>query len=411
MSEHFDRNETRTSKSREAAMFREFKAVISITRSQANAVRAQTRGVDINKIQRIEDLSRIPVMRRETLCRMMEENPPHGGYLAARPGAMRHLLRHSAGGHKRDWWNSARGMYAAGFTRHDTVLNCASYHMSNGGHLVESGAAELRCAVIPAGDNNIEWHLDALRRWSPTAFAGKPGALRRLLDRAASVNCDTSSLRKAMVFASPLSSRFRHEAEARGLSVRQCYTTPEAGVVAYETSGPDGRLNAGMIVNEGVLVEIVRPGTDAPAAPGDIGEIVLTRLDADFPLLRFSTGDLSRILPGPSPCGRTNLRIAGWLGRVNEIVNFCGCRIFPSQILEIQNLLSCHARLRLVLRKSGEDEQSVMRVDAPTASADFASELAVAMRAVLGFEAPMELAAPGGLADSGKFIVDERAHT
>ncbi len=408
MSGHFDRSETRPWKTREAAMFRDFKAVISITKANAAAVRRQTRGIDIAQIKRCADLARIPVLRQAQLSQMIADEPPYGGRLASRPGLMRHLLIRTAAGHSRDWWNAARAMHAAGFVKGDIILNCASYHMRSDGHMVEGGAAEIECSVIPAGSARIDRHLDAIHQLKPTAYCGRPGGLRRILEAASAANADVSSIKKALVFGAPLSTHFRREAAARGIQIRQAYAHAEAGIIAFETSGPGGGVNEGMIVNEGLILEIVRQGTDIPAAPGEVGEIVVTRLNVDFPLLRFGTGDLSRILPGPSPCGRTNLRILGWMGRAEETAQFHDRTVLPSQVLEMGAKFACIARMRLVLRGDARSGESILRVEGPKNDPSLPADLRASMKAVFGFEAQVDIVNPGTLPKDGKLIADER---
>ncbi len=408
MTDYFDRNETRPRKTREAAIFRDFKAILSITRPHASALRKQTRDIDITRVRRCEDLARIPVVRGAQIAQMISEDPPYGGRLASRSGFMRHLFFRAASGHGRDWWHAARAMHAADFVKGDIVLNCASYHMAHGGHMVESGAAELGCAVIPAGSGKVDRQLHAIHQLKPTAFCGKPGLLRRILETAAEKNFDVSSIRKALVFGAPLSTHFRREALARGVVVRQAYTTSETGIVAYETSLPDGSLNKGMIVNEGLIVEIVAPGTSEPVRRGDIGEVVVTRLNVDFPILRVGTGDLSREIEGPSPCGRTNMRIEGWMGRVDDVARVGERQIFPSQIIEMSDRHACVGRMRLVLGEKGGRVDPTLCVEGPGDDEQLRARLRATISEVLGFEARVDIVGPGTLPDDGRLIVDER---
>ena len=407
MLDQFDRNETRSWKTREAVTFRDFKAIISIAKSHASLLRKQMRGVDIARIKRREDLAQVPVIRRADLAHATASEPPYGGVLASRPGFMRHLLPTSAAGHARDWWNAARAMHAAGFAKNDIILNCASYHMNYGGHLVDSGASSLGCAVIPAGPAETDRLLEAIRRHTPNAYCGKPGVLRRILEQAAATNIDISLLKKALVFGAPLSTHFRRECEARGLRVRHAYTCPEIGVVAFETSALDGGFNEGMIVNEGVILEIVHPDTNEPVTPGQVGEIVVTRLNVDFPLLRFGTGDLSRIISGASPCGRTNTRIQGWMGRVEETVRFRD-QVLPSQVLAMGARHACVQQMRLVFSGDAHKEESILRVEGPDDDPQLPINLKATMKSVLGFEARIDIVRPGMLPRDGKLIADER---
>ena len=408
MSEIFDRYETRPMKTREAAFFREFKAIISIARSNAHALREQTRGVDLAKIKRFEDLAVIPVLRDPHRARLRAGEPLYNGCLASRPGFMHHLFLNAAAGATRDWWNAARAMHAADFCKGEIILNCASFHFSNGGHMIDGAARELGCASIPAGPDNVMKQIEAIGAASPVGYCGKPGGLRRILDSATAAKRDVSSLKKAFVFGAPLSTHFRREAATRNIRIRQAYTTPEAGVIAYETSAPDGALVGGMVVNENVIVEIVKPGGAEPAAPGEIGEIVITRLNVDFPLLRFGTGDLSRIIPGPSPCGRTNMRIEGWMGHADETTRFNDRIVLPSQVIDIGERHPCVQRVCLVLGNQTPGGEPVLKVEGPQNDPQLPFNLRATMKSVLGFEGRIDIVCPGTLPDDGRLIADER---
>ena len=404
MSEHYDRYETRSAKSRENAFFRDLKAIIAVAKSRASGLRKQVRSVNVAEIRRREDLSSIPLLRKADLRHMQEEDPPYGGFVAARTGTLRHVMVGAVEGHARDWWGAARALAAAGFRQGDILINCFSYHLSSAGHMIDSGAAALGCAVIPAGKAKIERQLDAIHELKPQGYCGKPAFLKQLLDRAAEMNCDVSSLRHALVFGAPLDQRLRRDIENRGLHLRQAFACSDVGVIAYETDGPDGSCSGGMVVNEGLILELVKPGTDEPAAPGEIGEVVVTRLNLDYPLLRFATGDLSRLLPGSSPCGRTNMRIEGWLGRADQIVKVGETVIMPSQVMQIAARHEDVLRLRLIVTNYG----LVLRCESTAEAEQLRPQLSMSTLAITGLEARIEIVQPGMLPNDRKLIVDER---
>lgn len=323
MPSYLDRNETRAPRAREAALFRDLKGILSVAKGRAPALRRQLLGIDLSKLKTRADLARIPILRREDLPRLQNETPPFGGLAASRIGALKRLLL-SPGpvfvpeGHAKDWWNAARAMNAAGIERGDIVLNCFSYHLSAAGRIVESGAHALGCAVIPAGESEIAREVETIRHLQPSAYCGSPEFLESLLDACEERGGATSSIRRALFLNGVPGANIEDRLRRRGIRVHQCYASDELGIVAYQTRLDNGQPVDGMVVNEGMIVEIVRPGTGIPLPYGAVGEVVVTRLNADYPLLRFATGDLSMVLPGPSSCGRTNLRFGGWLGTVNH---------------------------------------------------------------------------------------------
>ena len=320
MTVHFDRYESRPQRSRETALFRELKGIVSVARARAPALRQQMNGIDIREIKKRADLARIPVMRREDLKELQEEQPPFGGFTATRLGALKRLHM-SPGpsfqpeGQARDWWGAARALFAAGARKGDVIVNCLPYHLRPEGHMMESGAHALGCAVIPAGDGPIAETLEAIRTMQPRIYCSRADHLDQLLFVAGKQKKATESLERALLIGEMIDDARRKLFAERGVIARQAYVLPEAGVIAYESETPDGKLVDGLVVNEGVILEIVKPGASETASPGEIGEIVVTRLNADYPIVRFGTGDLSAIIAGQSACGRTNLRIQPVLGK------------------------------------------------------------------------------------------------
>lgn len=406
MSEFFDRYETRPAKARETAFFRDLRAVLKISRARAPALRRQLKSVDVDAIVKRADLAAIPVVRKSDLAAMQAETPPFGGLAAARATQLKRIFS-SAGpnfepeGFGKDWWGAARALHAAGMRKGDIVLNCLSYHFVPDGHMMESGAHALSCTVIPAGVDHIEQHLEAIRHLTPTAYCGTPDFLKLLLDTARDAKVDASSIKRALVSGGPLPTVLRRELEKAGVNMRQCYATSDLGVIAYESEAAEG-----LIVNEGFFVEIVRPGTGDPVPEGEVGEIVVTRLNSDYPLLRFATGDLSAALPGQSPCGRTNMRIRGCLGSVDQMTRVKNTFVHPSQVAEIATRHPELARLRLVVTRDKEQDKMVLHAEG-NGGCD-AAVIADTLQSVTRLRGNVEIVAPGSLPDDGKVIADER---
>jgi phenylacetate-CoA ligase len=404
-----DRLETRPARTREAALFRDLKAILAVAKPRATGLRRLMRGASVTEIKRREDLVRLPVMRRDDLERLRVEEPPFGGFVTARAGLLRHVFPGIVAGHAKDWWGVARALHAAGFERGDLILNAFSYHLSPAGHMIDSGAQALGCGVSPAGSAKIERQRAALEKLRPVAFCGKAAFLDMLLDKAHELGSDVSSIRKALVFGAPLSEYLRSRIEARGVRVHQAYATSSLGLIAYETDDANGIRNDGMVVNEGLILEIVRPGTNELAAEGEVGEIVVTRLNLDNPMLRCSTGDLSAILPGPSLCGRTNMRIKGWLGRVDQAARIADQVLLPSQIIDIGARHESVRRLRLVLRRERSRDALILRAETAREDRQLTAKLGKSLKEITGFDGAVEILPLGTLPDDGKLIVDERS--
>ena len=406
--EHYDRQETRSAASRENTLFRDLRGVLKIARPRAPALRAQLKGVDLESLKTRSDLAAIPVVRKSDLKAMQEETPPFGGLTASRASTLKRLLV-SPGpifepeGHAKDWWGAARAFFAAGFRKGDIVINCFSYHLTPGGHIMESGALALGCPVIPAGVGNTDQQVEAIRYLKPAGYAGTPDFLKILLDRARELNSDGSSIKRALVSGAALPGTLRQELKERDITVYQNYGTADLGVIAYESEQSEG-----LIVNEGLIVEIVRPGTGEPVPIGEVGEVVVTRLNADYPLLRFATGDLSAFLPGTSSCGRTNMQLRGWLGRADQTTKVKGMFVHPSQVAEVQKHHPELIRVRLVVTRKGEQDVMTLRAEAKGTGNGLCEAVGSTLQAVTKLRGAVEVVAPGTLPNDGKVIADER---
>jgi phenylacetate-coenzyme A ligase PaaK-like adenylate-forming protein len=365
-------------------------------------------GVNAHAVNSRSSLAKLPVLQKSDIAALQKENPPFGGLAAIAPGKTRRLLM-SPGpifepeGQGRDWYGAARALFAAGFRPGDVVHNSFAYQLTPGGFILESGCQALGCAVIPGGVGNTEQQLEAIAHYKPSGYTGTPDFLKILLDTAEKTGKDASSIKRALVSGAALPGSLRAELKNRGVAVLQCYATAELGVIAYESEAMQG-----MIVNESVMVEIVRPGTGDPVADGEVGEVVVTSFNSDYPMIRFGTGDLSAILPGLSPCGRTNARIKGWMGRADQTTKVKGMFVQPKQIAEVAARHPALMRLRLVVGR--EAEQDTMTLMAESAAPDAALEAAVAatLQSVTKLKGAVKLVAPGALPNDGKVIADER---
>ena len=410
---YFDRLETRSPLSRVNAQMKELRGLLSIARNKAVALRDQLKDVEIASLKAPADLARIPLVRKSDLVAMQRDARPFGGLAAARAGALRHILV-SPGpifvpeGSGKDYWGGARALYAAGARKGGIVLNCFSYHLTPGGHIMDCAARAIGCATIPAGTGNAEQVLEAVEHLQPDTYCGTPDYLKILLDKARDLRRDMSSVKQALVSGAALPPTLRAELEQRGIKVRQAYASADLGIVAYETDAPDRSLNEGMIVNERTIVEIVVPGTGEPVRAGEVGEIVVTRLSADYPLLRFATGDLTAFQPGLSPCGRTNARIRGWMGRADQTTKIKGMFVHPAQVMDVGKRHPELVRLRLVVSRAQEQDVMTLHAETHRDSGGLAEKIAETLQGLTKLRGHIKLVAPGSLPNDGKVIADER---
>ena len=365
-------------------------------------------GVDPKSVNSRAALAKLPVLRKADVAALQKENPPFGGLNVTAPGKVRRLLM-SPGpifepeGGGNDWWGSARACYAAGFRAGDIVHNSFAYHLTPGGFILEAGCHALGCAVIPGGVGNTEQQLEAIAHYRPSGYVGTPDFLKILLDTAEKTGKDAASIKRALVSGAALPASLREELKARGVAVLQCYATAELGVIAYECAAREG-----MIVNETVIVEIVRPGTGDPVAEGDVGEVVVTSFNPDYPMIRLGTGDLSALLPGASPCGRSNARIKGWMGRADQTAKVKGMFVHPKQIAEVAARHPQLERLRLVVGREGEQDSMTLMAECAAPDAALEAAVAATLQSVTKLKGAVKLVAPGALPNDGKVIADER---
>lgn len=409
MTEFHDDRETRSREAREADLFGRLPGVIAAA-LRAPGWKAQLGEVDPSSVTSREALARLPVLRKSDLPRLQKESPPFGGFLPDGTSEFGRLFTspgpiYEPEGREADPWRAARGLFAIGLRPGDVVLNTFSYHMTPGGFIMDSGARALGCTVIPAGPGNTEGQLDLIEALRPVAYAGTPDFLKIILDAAAEKGRDVSSLRKAVVSGAAFPKSLQAAFAERGIAAAQAYATADIGFIAYETGRHDG-----LVLNEDVILEIVRPGTGDPVAQGEVGEIVVTTLDPHHPLIRLAVGDLTAEMAEPSPCGRTNTRIRGWMGRADQTTKVKGMFVRPEQIAEIGRRHPEAGKLRLVVGRSGETDTMVLHAETKDAGSGLADALAETLAAVTKLRGRVELAAPGSLPNDGKVIADERKY-
>lgn len=407
MGKHYDRLETRTPARREADLFRRLPQVIAAAQ-RLPAWRRHLRAVDPKAITDRAALARLPVLRKSDLPAAQRGKPPFGGFLPGRPSDYRRLMM-SPGpifepeGHDDDPWRVARALAATGAGWRDIVLNTFSYHLTPGAWCFDAGGRVLGCAVIPAGPGNSDAQLDLIEAYRPTLYAGVPDFLKILLDLGAARGRDLSSLKRAMVSGAAFPPSLQAEFSERGIDAYQCYATAECGVIAYETPAREG-----LVLNEDIIVEILRPGTGQPVAEGEIGEIAVTILDPKKPLIRFAVGDLTAALPGRSPCGRTNQRIRGWLGRADQSAKVKGMFVRPEQVAAVAARHPELGRCRLVVMRAGETDAMCFKAEAAAPGPGLAEAMKASVRDIFKLGGAIELVAPGTLPNDGKVIDDTR---
>ncbi len=407
MAEFYDAQEGADPQAREAALFAALAQALARAKANQPAWAERLADIDPAAITSRAALQSLPVLRKSDLSAMQHANPPFGGLNATPAGDLARLFI-SPGpifdpeGHGSDWWGAARALHAAGIRRGDVVLNTFSYHLTPAGALFESGAHALGCAVIPAGPGNTSEQLAAIAHYRPSAYIGTPDFLKILLDKAEEAGRPADSLRRALVSGAAFPPSLQSEFSARGVAARQSYGTADLGIVAYEGDGP------GMVVNEGVILEIVRPGTGEAMPHGEVGEVVVTRLNRDYPLFRFATGDLSCIMTEPATDGRTNQRIRGWMGRADQATKVKGMFVRPEQMAAIARAMPELGRLRLVVTRRDEQDVMTLRAEHGAEADGLQERLAAKLAEITKLKGAVELVPPGSLPNDGKVIADER---
>ncbi|WP_112321267.1 phenylacetate--CoA ligase family protein [Oceanibium sediminis] len=406
MSGHFDQLETRSADQRAADWAKALPEQILRAQSMAPSLKALMGDVAPETVTDRAALSKLPVLRKSDLMGPQAANPPLGGF-ATRPAREFAYLFMSPGpifepgSTAPNWWRFGRFMHALGIGKGDVVQNCFSYHLTPAGHMFENAAASVGATVIPAGTGQTELQAQAAASIGATAYAGTPDYLMQILEKADALGL-TLGITRAAVSGGALFPSLRDGYAARGITCRQCYATADLGMIAYESAALEG-----MIVDEEVLVEIVRPGTGDPVPEGEVGEVLVTTLNPDYPLVRFATGDLSAVLPGQSPCGRTNMRIKGWMGRADQTTKIKGMFVRPEQVAQLAARHPEVARFRVIALRDGDQDAMIVRAEAANGAAD-ADAIAASLPQVLKLRGTVEIVAPGSLPNDGKVIEDAR---
>lgn len=414
MTDYFDELETRDPKARERALMRRLPKFLAEISQTVPAWKKRLAKIDLASIKTREALSKIPVLRKSELMEAQAKKPPLGGF--ANPALLqgtRYFMSpgpiwepQAAGA---DPWGAGRAFFAAGIGPKDLVHASISFHMTPGGYILDAGARATGANVFPAGVGNTEQQVEAAAAIKATAYAGTPDYLKVLLDKADELGLNLSAIKKAVVSGGALFPSMREEYRQRGVKVLQNYATADLGVIAYETS-LRGKPLPGMVCNEDLIVEIVRPGTNDPVEPGEVGELVVTNFNPAYPLIRFGTGDLSAILDEPSPCGRTNMRIKGWMGRADQRTKVKGMFVDPKQIDDlVKSTKGSISRARLVVSRKGTSDAMQLMVEPSKGAKLDVTKIASQLTAITKLKGEVTLA--DALPNDGKVIDDQRDYS
>ncbi len=411
MDAHYDALETREPAAREREMLARLPAQLAHAKSRSAHFGRLLAGVDPAEVTSREALAALPVTRKSSLLELQKASFPFGGLAATPVGSLARVLVspgpiYEPEGRRADFWRTARSLFAAGFRAGDLVLNSYSYHLTPAGTMFETGLHRLGCAVIPGGVGQTELQARVVAQLRPAGYVGTPSFLKILLEKGDELGLDLASIRRALVSGEAFLPPVRDFLASRGIDAYQAYGTADLGILAYETPGREG-----LVLDEDVFVEIVRPGTGQPVADGEVGEVVVTAFNEDYPLVRFATGDLSAILPGTSPCGRTNRRIRGWLGRADQTTKVRGLFVHPEQVAAV---LARHglAKGRLVVENDDGNDSMALRVERDGAhDADLARAVEETLRDLTKLRGEVRFVAGGSLPNDGKVIEDLRKYS
>jgi phenylacetate-CoA ligase len=414
MSEFFDTLETRDPAEREAQLMAALPKQVAHAQQSTGAFAELLKDVDASGVTSRAALAKLPVIRKHELLQRQQAlraSDPFGGFSAVVRGPKMRRVYASPGpiyepeSSSADYWRAARGLFAAGFRAGDLVHNAFSYHMTPGAFIMESGAFTIGCTVFPGGVGQTEQQLQAITELRPNGYTGTPSFLRILIEKAKEAGVDIASMRKAMTGGEALPPSLRDWFAQHGVDAYQSYATADLGLIAYETSAREG-----LVIDEGVIVEIVRPGTGDPVADGEVGEVVVTTLNADYPLVRFGTGDLSAVLPGACPTGRTNMRIKGWMGRADQTTKIRGMFVHPGQVADITRRFPEVLKARLIVSGEMAHDEMTLKVEARAAAGDLPARIGDAIREVTKLRGEVVLVEPGSLPNDGKVIEDARSY-
>ncbi len=407
--EFYDDLETRDPQARETAQFAALREQLAAAKAASPGWAALHAGVDPADITTREALAQLPVVRKSALTERQSAEPPLGGLTTVPPGELDWIFCspgpiYEPGMREGDYWRMGRAMFAAGYRAGDIAYNTFAYHLTPAGHMMEMGAKACGCAVVPGGVGNTEQQVQALAGLRPNAYVGTPSFLRILLEKAEAAGHDVSSITKAAVGGEALPPSVREEFKARGIATTQSYGTADVGLIAYESPIPEG-----MIMDEGVIVEIVEPLGSTPVPEGEVGEVVVTALNPIYPLTRFATGDLSAVLPGQSACGRTGARIKGWMGRADQTTKVRGMFVHPMQVAQVIGRHPEVARARMVLENPDNRDRMTLHCEFPGDGGERLSQaIAESINAICKLRGDVAFVKPDSLPDDGKLIDDRR---
>lgn len=413
MRNHFDSLETRDPVQREAALLAALPSQVAHAKAKASAFAKSLQSVDAAIVSSRTALAKLPVIRKHELLEQQQaqrDSDIFGGFSAIRYGREMPRIFASPGtiyepeGAGVDYWRMARAIFAAGFREGELIHNCFSYHFTPAGSMMETGAHALGCTVFAGGIGQTELQVQAMAQLKPAGYIGTPSFLKILLEKATELGFVLPTVRKALVSGEAFPPSLRDWLAERGVTGYQCYATADLGLIAYETSAREG-----LVLDEGVIVEIVRPGTGDPVPEGEVGELVVTTLNPNYPLIRFGTGDLSAVLPGTCPTGRTNIRIKGWMGRADQTTKVRGMFVHPSQVAEVAKRFPAIKRARLVVSGEMANDQLTLQVETLEA-AGLVEKISEAVRDVTKLRANVDLVAIGSLPNDGKVIEDARSY-
>lgn len=414
MSRHFDSLEIREPAVREAAQLAALPGLIAHAQQHSPAAAQSLAGVVPTSVQSWAALATLPVTRKHALLeRQQASRPtdPFGGFSAVVRGRKMPRIFASPGPiyepdvARPDYWRLGRALFAAGFREGDLAHNAFSYHMTPGAFMMESGAHAIGCSVFPAGTGQTEQQLAAIADLRPDGYIGTPSFLRILFEKAQAAGADMSSVKRALVSGEAFPPSLRDWLAERGIAGYQCYATADLGLVAYET-----QARQGLVLDEGVIVEIVRPGTGDPVAAGEVGELVVTTLNPDYPLIRFGTGDLSAVLPGTCPTGRSNVRIKGWMGRADQTTKIRGMFVHPGQVAEIVKRFPEVIKARLVVTGEMSNDAMTLQVEVSSSPDGLATRISEAVRDITKLRGVVDLISAGSLPNDGLVIEDARCY-
>ena len=411
MPEHFDTLETRDPEQRERDLMVALPRQLAHAKTNAPGFSRILAAVDPSAVTSRAALAKLPVTRKSELKELQQALPPLGGLNAIPIGKFKHLFVspgqiYEPEGFGADWWRSGRALFAAGVRAGDLAINTFGYHFTPAGSLMETGVHAIGCAVVPTGVGQTDMQVATIAELQANVFIGTPSFLKLIVEKADELKVDLTCLKKAVVGAEYLPPALRKAMGERGIRVLQNYGTADLGLVAYESAAMEG-----MILNEGLLLEIVRPGTGDPVPAGEVGEVVITTFNHDYPLIRFATGDLSAVMPGVSPCGRTNTRIRGWMGRADQTTKVRGLFVHPRQVAEIVKRHAAIGKARLVVDNAGGQDRMVLHCELTGGPNDaMMKSIAESIRDVTKLRGEVAYAVVGSLANDGKVIEDTRKY-